>query len=80
LHEVVNREIGSVHGLVDVTYGRIGTRGRRIRYAVPDETAARKLVRDNLRRRATAKQLIGLAYEFRQLVDPGSWYSESNPA
>jgi hypothetical protein len=51
-----------------------------MRYVVPDETAARKLVRDNLRRRATARQLIGLAYEFRQLVDPGSWYSESNPA
>ena len=66
--------------LVDVTYGRIGTRGQRIRYVVPDETAARKLVRENLRRRATAKQRIGVAYEFRKLIDPGRWYSESNPA
>lgn len=41
--------------LVDVTYGRIGTRGRRIRYAVKDETEAKKLVRETLRRRATAR-------------------------
>lgn len=56
--------------LVDVTYGRIGTRGRRIRYVVEDENSARKLVRENLRRRATAKCRIGVAYEFRELVDP----------
>jgi hypothetical protein len=60
--------------LVDVTYGRIGTRGRRIRYVVPDENEARKLVRENLRRRATAKRRIGVAYRFRSLTDPHQWY------
>jgi hypothetical protein len=28
--------------LVDVTYGRIGTRGRIVRYVAADETGARK--------------------------------------
>ncbi len=59
--------------LVDVTYGRIGTRGRRIRYVVQNENEARKLVRENLRRRATAERRIGVAYEFRQFVDPYQW-------
>ncbi|MGO9402871.1 MAG: hypothetical protein ACLPVW_05290 [Terriglobales bacterium] len=60
--------------LVDVTYGRIGTRGRRIRYVVKDESEARKLVRENLRRRATAKRRIGVAYQFRQLIEPHQWF------
>ena len=64
--------------LVDVTYGRIGTRGRRIRYVVRDEGEARKLVRDNLLRRATAKRRIGVAYQFRQLVDPQKWCPSSD--
>lgn len=61
--------------LVDVTYGRIGTRGRRIRYVVRNEGEARKLVRENLRRRATAKRRIGVAYQLRELVDPKEWCS-----
>lgn len=61
--------------LVDVTYGRIGTRGRRIRYVVRDETEARNLVRENLRRRATAKRRIGVAYQFTGMFDPEKWCS-----
>jgi len=61
--------------LDDVTYGRIGTRGRRIRYVVADENEARKMVRENLRRRATAKRRIGVAYQFQELVDPKKWCS-----
>lgn len=38
---------------------------------VRDESEARKLVRENLRRRATAKRRIGVEYRFRQLIDPG---------
>lgn len=60
--------------LVDITYGRIGTRGRRIRYAVRDETEARKLVRESLRRRATARKRIGVLYRFCQLLDPHHWF------
>jgi len=60
--------------LVDITFGRIGTRGRRIRYAVKDEVEARKLVRETLRRRATARKRIGVAYRFCELIDPHQWF------
>ncbi len=60
--------------LVDVTYGRIGTPGRRVRHAVASEAEARKLVRESLRRRASAKRRIGVAYQFRQLNDPHQWF------
>ena len=60
--------------LVDITFGRIGTGGRRIRYAVKDEVEARKLVRETLRRRATARKRIGVPYRFRQLIDPHQWF------
>jgi WGR domain-containing protein len=60
--------------LVEITYGRIGTRGRHIRYAVQDETQARKLVCDTLRRRASARKRIGVAHRFCQLIDPHQWF------
>ena len=56
--------------LVEITYGRIGTPGRRLRYAVKDEVQAKKLVRDTLRRRATARKHVGIPYRFCQLIDP----------
>ncbi len=61
--------------LVDVTYGRIGTRGRRVHYVAADEAEARKLVQRSLRRRATAKKRIGVSYRFRELIDPSEWVS-----
>ena len=60
--------------LVDITYGRIGTRGRRIRHLVQDEAEAKKLVRESLRRRSTAKRRIGVSYRFCQLIDPHQWF------
>ncbi|MGB8031446.1 MAG: WGR domain-containing protein [Terracidiphilus sp.] len=60
--------------LVEITYGRIGTKGRSIRYAVQDEIQAKKLVRDTLRRRASARKRIGVSYRFFQLVDPHQWF------
>jgi hypothetical protein len=59
--------------LVDVIYGRIGTRGRHVRYVVENQDAARKVVRDRLRRRATARKRIGVSYRFRELRDPHQW-------
>ena len=59
--------------LVDITYGRIGTRGRCRRYAVRDEAEARKQVRKVLQRRATAKRRIGVGYRIRELADPAQW-------
>jgi hypothetical protein len=60
--------------LVEVTFGRIGTRGRTVRYAVRDEAEARKLVARTLRRRAGAPKRIGVGYRFRELLDPGQWF------
>jgi predicted DNA-binding WGR domain protein len=65
--------------LVDVTYGRIGTPGRTVRQAVPDEAAARKLVHQHLRRRATAPRRIGVGYQIRALNDPGQWAATPLP-
>jgi hypothetical protein len=61
--------------LVQVTYGRIGTPGRRLRYVTDDEDGARKVVHQALRRRATAKKRIGVSYRFRELTDPWQWLS-----
>jgi hypothetical protein len=59
--------------LVDVTFGRIGSRGRTVRYVAGDEAAARKIVRQCLQRRATAPRRIGIGYQLRELDDPGQW-------
>jgi hypothetical protein len=59
--------------LVEITYGRIGTSGRRLRYVVSGEEDARQLVRKTLRRRATAKRRIGVSYRFCELADPWEW-------
>jgi len=48
--------------------------GRRIRYAVKDENQAKKLVRETLRRRSTARKRMGVPYRFCQLIDPHQWF------
>jgi WGR domain len=60
--------------IVDITFGRIGTRGRRIRYVVSNEREAQQFVKQTLRRRSTAKQRIGTGYRFCELHDPRAWY------
>ena len=59
--------------LVEITFGRIGTSGRSLRYVAGDEADAEKLVQRSLRRRATAKQRIGVPYHFREVTDPRGW-------
>jgi hypothetical protein len=59
--------------LVDVTYGRIGSRGRTVRYLAGDEADARKIVHHCLQRRTTAPKRIGIAYQLRELDDPKRW-------
>ena len=66
--------------LVDVTYGRIGTRGRTVRYVATDEPGARKIVRYCLQRRATAPKRIGVGYKVRELSDPGHWIEPASPS
>lgn len=59
--------------LVDVTYGRIGTRGTCRRYVADDEAGVKKIIRQHLRRRTTAKQRIGVSYHAREVIDPEQW-------
>lgn len=66
--------------LVDVTYGRIGSRGRTVRYLPGDQAGARKLVRQCLQRRATAPKRIGVGYQVREIDDPGRWFTGIVPA
>ena len=51
--------------VVEITNGRIGAGGQGTRhvYVVADEAAARKLVANRLRRRATAPRRIGVEYK-----------------
>jgi hypothetical protein len=65
--------------LVDVTYGCIGTLGRRIRYLAHGEADARRIVRHCLQRRATAPRRIGVGYQLRELDDPGQWLPPCSP-
>ena len=48
--------------LVDIQFGRIGSKGRRLQPVFLDEPAAQAYVRQALRRRATAPARIGVAY------------------
>ena len=59
--------------IVDVSFGRIGARGRTVRYAPGDAREARRLIRAALRRRGTAHARIGVDYEVRELVDLEGW-------
>jgi hypothetical protein len=63
--------------LVDVTYGRFGSRGRTVRHIAADEAEARKIVRHCLQRRATAKKRIGVAYQLRELTDATGWLAST---
>jgi len=59
--------------LVDVTYGRICSRGRTIRHVAASEQEARKIVRHCLQRRRTAPRRIGVGYLLRELSDAAGW-------
>jgi hypothetical protein len=59
--------------LVDMTYGRIGSRGRTLRYLARDEAEAKKLVRRSLRKRGTVRKRIGVEYQIKELSDPAGW-------
>ena len=48
--------------IVDVEFGRIGSKGRHLRHVYPDQPAAVACLGRALRRRATAQERIGVAY------------------
>jgi len=66
--------------LVDATYGRIGSPGRRVRHVASDEADARRIVRHYLQRRATAPRRIGVAYRLTDPADPGQWIATTYPS
>ena len=58
---------------IEVTYGRIGRRGRSVIYSAADDAAAAAIVRNCLHRRASAPKRIGVPYQIRELMDPHGW-------
>lgn len=54
--------------IVETTFGRIGSVGRTRVAVVKDEDEARRRVQKCLKRRATARQRIGVGYEIREKV------------
>jgi len=64
------------HWQVDVVFGRIGTRGRVMRYVVDDEDQARALIGPALLRRKSSPRRIGVPYRITNLHDPHGWADE----
>ena len=58
---------------IEVTYGRIGRRGRSVTYSATDDAGAAAIVRNCLHRRASAPKRIGVPYSIRELCDPQGW-------
>ncbi len=61
------------HWSIEVSYGRIGRRGRSVTYSAADDEAAAAIVRNCLHRRASAPKRIGVPYQIRELCDPKEW-------
>ena len=59
--------------LVEVKFGRIGAKGRKLVSALDDEHAARRIVCERRRRREGAPKRIGVAYRTLGLWDPHAW-------
>lgn len=60
---------------VNVTFGRTGTPGRTVCHPCHDATAARRLVRQLVARRAGAKRRIGIGYRTVEIVGLEDWLS-----
>ena len=58
---------------VEVTFGRIGARGRTLSYHLESEDDARRLARTCLRRRASAPRRLGVSYCELARYDPHDW-------
>ena len=57
--------------IVELTYGRIGCKGRTKVVPVDDEEAARRYVRQCLKRRERAPKRIGVGYQIKDIS--GRW-------
>ena len=56
-----------------ITNARIGSTGRTRRCAVADEAGARRLLREVLQRRGTARRRLGAPYVVRELTGEPGW-------
>ena len=61
------------HWEIEVSYGRIGRRGRSVTYSAPDDVAAATIIRQCLKKRSSAPKRIGVPYKVRELCDPKEW-------
>jgi predicted DNA-binding WGR domain protein len=59
--------------IVEVTYGRIGAKGRTKVVPVADEAAARRYVQTCLKKRESAPKRIGVGYK--RIQKTGAWES-----
>jgi len=59
--------------IVEIWFGRIGSRGRSMRYAFGELEKAQKLVRMACRRRMSAPKRLGVPYIERIREDPDGW-------
>ncbi|WP_374091018.1 WGR domain-containing protein [Methylomicrobium lacus] len=57
--------------IVEITYGRIGGKGRTLVTIVDNEDEALKYVQKSLKRRQSAPKRIGVGYEVRATFDLG---------
>lgn len=53
---------------VTIRYGRIGERGREMRYSDPEPSPLVAIIRDRLQRRVTAPERIGCAYQLAEFT------------
>jgi predicted DNA-binding WGR domain protein len=63
------------HWVVEITYGRIGAKGRTKVVPVADEAEARSYVQTCLKRRESAPKRIGIGYKMIQTT--GAWNAGS---
>ncbi len=48
--------------VIDIYYGRIGSKGQHRQYSAASEAATRRLIAQKLKRRRSAKRRIGVSY------------------
>lgn len=64
--------------LVEVSFGRIGLRGRTIRHSFGDEADARRFAHDCLRQRRGAPRRIGVPYVVKCTDDGLGWFGNQD--
>lgn len=61
---------------VVIRFGRIGSKGRSKTHVVTSVAAGKDFVMLCLKQRQSAPRRIGIAYQLRELYDPGNWFQD----